>query len=37
VQKLLDHSSVQTTSDIYADWDIDARTSPMAEGLEEDA
>jgi site-specific recombinase XerC len=23
VQKLLGHSSIQTTGDIYADWDID--------------
>lgn len=33
VQKLLGHSSIQTTGDIYADWDIDALTSTMAEVL----
>lgn len=37
VQKLLGHSSIQTTGDIYADWDIDALTSTMAEVLEDDA
>ena len=37
VQKLLGHSSIQTTGDIYADWDIDALTATMAEVLEEDA
>ena len=25
VQKLLGHSSIQTTGDTYADWDIEAR------------
>jgi len=33
VQKLLGHSSIQTTGDIYADWDIDALTATMAEVL----
>lgn len=37
VQKLLGHSSIQTTGDIYADWDIDALTATMAQVLEEDA
>jgi site-specific recombinase XerC len=33
VQKLLGHSSIQTTGDIYADWDIDQLTATMAEVL----
>jgi len=33
VQKLLGHSSLQTTGDVYADWDIDALTSTMADVL----
>jgi hypothetical protein len=36
-RSFLGHSSIQTTGDIYADWDIDALTSTMAEVLEEDA
>lgn len=34
VQKLLGHSSIQTTGDIYADWDIDQLAATMAEVLE---
>lgn len=33
VQKLLDHSSIQTTGDIYADWDIDQLAQTMADVL----
>jgi hypothetical protein len=33
VQKLLGHSSIQTTGDIYADWDIDQLAATMAEVL----
>jgi site-specific recombinase XerC len=33
VQKLLGHSSIQTTGDIYADWDIDQLATTMAEVL----
>lgn len=36
VQKLLGHSSIQTTGDIYADWDIDQLARTMADVLEED-
>jgi integrase/recombinase XerC len=36
VQKLLGHSSIQTTGDIYADWDIDALTATMADVLARD-
>jgi integrase len=36
VQKLLGHSSIQTTGDIYADWDIDQLASTMVEVLAED-
>jgi site-specific recombinase XerC len=34
VQKLLGHASIQTTGDIYADWDIDQLAATMAEVLE---
>jgi integrase len=33
VQKFLGHSSIQTTGDIYADWDIDQLTATMADVL----
>ena len=33
VQKLLGHSSIQTTGDIYADWDIGQLAATMAEVL----
>jgi site-specific recombinase XerC len=33
VQKLLGHSSIQTTGDVYADWDIDQLTATMTEVL----
>ncbi|HEX5194321.1 MAG TPA: tyrosine-type recombinase/integrase [Solirubrobacteraceae bacterium] len=36
VQKLLGHSSIQTTGDIYADWDIDQRAKTMADVLGDD-
>lgn len=36
VQKLLGHSSIQTTGDIYADWDVDQLAATMAEVLAED-
>jgi integrase/recombinase XerC len=36
VQKLLGHSSIQTTGDSYADWDIDALAVTMAQVLAED-
>lgn len=36
VQKLLGHSSIQTTGDVYADWDDEALARTMAEVLEED-
>jgi integrase len=36
VQKLLGHSSIQTTGDIYADWDIDQLAATMAQVLQED-
>jgi site-specific recombinase XerC len=34
VQKLLGHTSIQTTGDIYADWDIDQLAATMADVLE---
>jgi integrase len=36
VQKLLGHSSIQTTGDIYADWDVDQLAATMAEVLDDD-
>jgi integrase len=36
VQKLLGHSSIQTTGDVYADWDIDQLAATMADVLTED-
>jgi integrase len=36
VQKLLGHSSIQTTGDVYADWDIDQLATTMAQVLAED-
>ena len=36
-QKLLGHSSIQTTGDIYADWDIDQLAATMSQVLAEDA
>ena len=36
VQKLLGHSSIATTGDVYADWDIDQLAATMAEVLEDD-
>jgi len=36
VQKLLGHSSIQTTGDVYADWDIDQLASTMADVLAEE-
>jgi integrase/recombinase XerC len=32
VQQLLGHTSIQTTGDIYADWDIDHLAATMAKG-----
>ena len=37
VQKLLGHSSIQTTGDIYADWDIDQLAATMAEVLADES
>lgn len=36
VQKLLGHSSIQTTGDVYADWDIDQLAGTMAQVLSDD-
>jgi hypothetical protein len=36
VQKLLGHASIQTTGDIYADWDIDQLAATMADVLAAD-
>jgi site-specific recombinase XerC len=36
VQKLLGHSSIATTGDAYADWDLDQLAATMAHVLDED-
>jgi site-specific recombinase XerC len=36
VQKLLGHASIQTTADIYTDWDIDQLAATLSEVLLED-
>jgi len=36
VQKLLGHSSIRTTADIYPDWDIDQLAAIMADVLSDD-
>ncbi len=36
VQKLLGHASIQTTGDIYADWDINQLAATMADVLADD-
>jgi integrase len=36
-QKLLGHASIQTSGDIYADWDLDQLVATLADVLEEDA
>lgn len=36
VQKLLGHTSIQTTGDIYADWDLDQLAATMTQVLEDD-
>ena len=35
VSKLLGHSSISTTADIYTDWDIDQLAETLREALEE--
>jgi integrase len=36
VQKLLGHASIQTTGDVYADWDIDQLARTMLDVLADD-
>jgi site-specific recombinase XerC len=36
VQKLLGHASIQTTADIYTDWDIDQLADTLRDILGED-
>ncbi len=36
VQKLLGHSSIQTTTDTYADWDIEQLAETMRDVLAQD-
>ena len=36
VQKLLGHASIQTTGDIYTDWDIEQLAETPARGRPED-
>ena len=35
VQKLLGHESIQTTGDIYTDWDIDQLAETLLEAVDE--
>jgi site-specific recombinase XerC len=35
VQKLLGHASIQTTADIYTDWDLDQLAETMREVVDE--
>lgn len=37
VQKLLGHASIQTTGDVYADWDINQLAMTLAQVLDEEA
>ena len=37
VQKLLGHSSIQTTADIYVDWDIDQLAETLRDMLESES
>lgn len=37
IRRLLGHGSIQTTGDIYADWDIDQLTATMKQVLQDDA
>jgi site-specific recombinase XerC len=37
VKKMLGHSSIQTTGDVYADWDVDQLAATMAQVLTDDA
>ncbi len=36
VQKLLGHTSIQTTADVYVDWDLDALAQTMADVLRQE-
>jgi len=36
VQRLLGHASIQTTGDIYTDWDVDQLAETMLDVLAED-
>jgi integrase len=36
VQQLLGHASIQTTGDIYTDWDVDQLAATMADVLDDD-
>jgi site-specific recombinase XerC len=36
VQKLLDHESIQTTGDVYTDWDIDQLAETLLEVVDDD-
>lgn len=37
VQKLLGHASIQTTGDVYTDWDIDQLAVALLEVIEDEA
>ena len=37
VQKLLGHASIQTTGDIYTDWDVEQLAESLMQAVEDDA
>jgi site-specific recombinase XerC len=37
VQKLLGHAPIQTTGDIYTDWDVEQLAKSLMEAVEDDA
>jgi site-specific recombinase XerC len=36
VQKLLGHESIQTTGDIYTDWDVEQLADSLIEAVQDD-
>ena len=36
VQKLLGHASIQTTGDVYTDWDVEQLAASLLEAVQDD-
>ena len=36
VQKLLGHASIQTTGDVYTDWDVEQLADSLIEAVQDD-